>query len=496
MDLKPNLAALLAVAALALTALAVYFGTGLTPHWSLTWLAPLPILLIAPRMSWWPAWACAFVAFALGSTNVWPYLHTVIELPLSICVLAVAGPALIFSGAVMLFRRFLLKQRPLAAALVFPLLWVAFEYLIEFKNINGTWGNLAYSQSDFLPVMQLASIAGLWGVSFAVLFFSAAIAALVYGKKRAVLFTTALAFYLVVFGFGFWRLHQPTPSPSITVGLISSDARKDIFPQHDDHGLALTAQYASAVDQLAAQGAQLVIIPEKIASMSDEGVSSADAILSQAARRNHIYLLYGVDHRIADKTFNQSRLFSPAGDRIASYDKHHLVPRMEDIDTPGSARVVKDLAFGRIGLTVCKDMDFPLLSRQYGQSDVALLLVPAWDFEVDRWLHDRMTVVRGIESGFSIARSAKQGILSVSDNRGRILAERTTDQLPFSSLVASVPVAHANTLYARFGDWFAWLVLLALAALLLTLFQRRTVPLSRNDAATESATPGSVVHSG
>jgi apolipoprotein N-acyltransferase len=114
-------------------------------------------------------------------------------------------------------------------------------------------------------------------------------------------------------------------------------------------------------------------------------------------------------------------------------------------------------------------MDFPKLSRQYGQTDAALLLVPAWDFHSDGWLHDRMAVVRGIESGFSIARSAKQGLLSVSDNRGRILAERTTDELPFSELVASVPIEHVDTLYARFGDWFAWLDLIVLAALFVTM---------------------------
>ncbi|MEO8724666.1 MAG: hypothetical protein ABI383_00960, partial [Acidobacteriaceae bacterium] len=254
MGSKSTLSALPAVPAIVLTAVAAYFGTGLNPHWWLTWVAPLPILLVAPRMRWWPAWASAFIAWALGATNVWHYLHIIIELPLSICVLAVAGPALIFSGGVMLFRRFVLNQRPLAAALIFPLLWVAFEYLIEFKNINGTWGNLAYTQPDFLPVMQLASITGVWGISFAVLFFSADIAALVYARRRLALLTVSAAFYIVVFGFGFWRLHQPPPAASVTVGLISSDVKSDLFPYEEQHGLALAERYAARDNQLAAQG--------------------------------------------------------------------------------------------------------------------------------------------------------------------------------------------------------------------------------------------------
>lgn len=76
--------------------------------------------------------------------------------------------------------------------------------------------------------------------------------------------------------------------------------------------------------------------------------------------------------------------------------------------------------------------------------------------------------MRGVESGFSVARAAKNGYLTLSDSRGRILAETRSDSAPFATLVASVPAAHANTLYLLLGDWFAWL---ALALLLFTLVQ-------------------------
>ena len=79
-----------------------------------------------------------------------------------------------------------------------------------------------------------------------------------------------------------------------------------------------------------------------------------------------------------------------------------------------------------------------------------------------------MAVMRGVESGFSIARAARLGLLTLSDNRGRILLERATspdDSLPADGFViaqGSIPVAHASTLYARAGDWFAWVALMAL----------------------------------
>ena len=72
--------------------------------------------------------------------------------------------------------------------------------------------------------------------------------------------------------------------------------------------------------------------------------------------------------------------------------------------------------------------------------------------------------------GFSIARATKEGLLTVSDDRGRILAERNTGSAPFVSVAAAVPVRNSPTLYARFGDWFAWLNLAALLAILASLF--------------------------
>jgi apolipoprotein N-acyltransferase len=74
-----------------------------------------------------------------------------------------------------------------------------------------------------------------------------------------------------------------------------------------------------------------------------------------------------------------------------------------------------------------------------------------------------MAVMRGVESGFAVVRSAKNGYLTVSDDRGRILAETTSNSAPFAALLADVPAAHDQTLYLLAGDWFAWVALLLLA---------------------------------
>jgi apolipoprotein N-acyltransferase len=116
-------------------------------------------------------------------------------------------------------------------------------------------------------------------------------------------------------------------------------------------------------------------------------------------------------------------------------------------------------------------MDFSNPSRRYAREGVGLMLVPAWDFVVDRSWHGHIAIMRGVEGGFSIARSAKKGYLTVSDSRGRIIGERPSDAAEFATLLVDVPAAHHWTVYQVMGDWFAWV---AIAMLLLVMIRLAT----------------------
>ena len=83
-------------------------------------------------------------------------------------------------------------------------------------------------------------------------------------------------------------------------------------------------------------------------------------------------------------------------------------------EVPGTTYDTWSTPHGTVGVAICKDLDFPPLGREYGNRGVGLLFVPAWDFNVDGWYHSRMAIMRGVESGFSIARVAKQGLHTVS----------------------------------------------------------------------------------
>jgi apolipoprotein N-acyltransferase len=155
------------------------------------------------------------------------------------------------------------------------------------------------------------------------------------------------------------------------------------------------------------------------------------------------------------------------------YNKQHLLPPMESNLTPGTGLVTLSRTNQKWGVAICKDMDFTPLSRQYGKAGVGLMLVPGWDFDLDRSWHGHMAVMRGVEDGFSVVRAAKNGYLTVSDSRGRIVAETRSDSAPFPALVASVPAAHGATIYLLLGDWFAWLALGMLAFSVFQVFRLR-----------------------
>ena len=460
---------ILALAAVAAASAMLFRGTGLHPLWWLTWLAPLPILLIAPRLGGWSAFFAAAVAWYVGSLNLWHYLlANFATIPLVVVFSAI--PSCLFALDVLLWRTFVLRGSPWKAAVAYPAFWVAFEYLYNLVSPNATFGNLAYTQMDFLPVLQIASVAGIWGISFCLFLFPAAVAAVLSpgsGKRTRVrLSLSAAAFLAAVLAFGAWRLIPNCEAcQSVTVALLATGTGTT-FPQDDAAALKLLRQYYFSWTLGLAPRDGVAVLPEKIAVVSDQAIGQVDSLFGTVADSTGAAILVGVDRGTASKRFNEARLYSPGGGPPIVYDKHHMVPGLENVDRPGTAITAFERPSGVWGIQICKDLDFPALSRQYGARGVGLLLVPAWDFTADAWLHGRMAVLRGVESGFTIARAAKQGLLTVSDDRGRLLADFDDTAQPSLAVTFPAPVRHDDTLYTRWGDWFAWLNVAAMAAFL------------------------------
>ncbi len=451
-----------ALSTIVVSALFYYFSTNLGTLWPLAWIAPAPVLWYAlgPAPSARVVLA-AFAAFLAGEINLVPVYSGVV--PVTALITTLAIPAAAFAGIVLLTGRLGSALPPAAGVLLFPALWTAWEYLFSLVSPNGTLLSIAYSQVSFLALIQVASVAGMAAITFLVSLLPAGLALALRAKPLRLSYILVPAFTLMLsLGFGIASLLHTDNAPTVRVGLGARDSNRLGFGTKDRSVAVYAAgAYAQAVESIAQGGAEVVLLPEACVTLRPEWEADVRAFFAGVARRARVLLVIGFDEYMADGTHrNVADVISRSGELIGQYVKHRHLPGQD-------YQVGKDVLTlpGRIGVSICKDLDFPSLGRLYARARTGLLLVPAWDFGRDARLHAQMAWLRGVEGGFSVARCAEEGLLSVTDSKGAAVAVVESAIGSEAQLVASVQPGPGNTIYARTGDIFAVACVLASAAL-------------------------------
>ena len=451
---------------IAASAGALFLSTGLGTIWPLAWLAPIPVLLLAFRRSGRLSAMVAFAAYFLGS-------FTILRLFRAGGLIIFAGPpSIAFALAVLAARSSVRRLPPWLAVFAFPSVFTAYEFLYSTISANGTYWSLGYSQTDFLPLLQIVSVTGLWGVIFLLTLVPSAIAVAWHRRdsRAASAVVPALLMLLLAVGYGGARMWRAPDQVSVRTGVTAADEAGQT--------LDMARAYAARIRQLGADGAEVVVLPEKLAGVTPDDADAVTRIFSEAARSARVTAIVGIS-RSATPSHNVAMVFTPGGDEVAAYEKHHLVPLIETAYVSGSTPVLfkgpgaQPGVATLWGVAICKDMDFPAWSREYGRRGARLLAVPALDFVRDGRLHSRMAVTRGVENGFAVVRAAGQGVVTVSDAYGRVLAEQATTGVPEARLVQRVMAGPGATFYTQYGDWFGWADTLLAVGLLIAIAVRR-----------------------
>ena len=466
------------------------------------WLAPIFLLRYTRSARRWYslviAWLLLFLAWLFQFRGM-------VQLP-TVEIIGVALGASFFFG----FLPYLIDQgmnrrsAGFAATLVFPCAVASVDFLGSSFSPYGSWCVSGYSQYGNLPIMQLASITGLYGISFLVSWLGSVINWAWehefdgrYVRRGATIFIGMLAgVYLVGSARLFWC--EPPAGYQRVAGIAAGPCQ--IFPSRSAKecfwagqplsGADLTsvkAAMAARAEELFAKseqevkaGAQLVFWSETVAWVlrSDEPALIAKG--SEFASRNHVYLgmaIASLDPTQAKLSQNKIVLIGPDGRELFEYWKARPVPGGEKLmtETNGNPMRYADTTLGRVGAFICFDLDFPSLVRKAGRDHADIVIAPANDWAAIDPLHTQMAAFRAVENGCNLVRVTSHGRSLAVDYLGRPLGE-TDFFTGTKGIVAYVPTHGVHTLYARVGDLFAWLCLGSLIVLALISRHRRHTP--------------------
>ncbi|MBV8252281.1 MAG: hypothetical protein JO154_06700 [Chitinophaga sp.] len=478
-ELKPVSKALLA-AGLLFAGICWYLSFSLSAHiWWLLWLAPIPILYLALRLTGKWAFLLAFAGYLIGRLSWVPYLLSILPLPL-VFVFTLFMP-LIFAVLVIAARKLMLTYSHWSTVFVFPVLFTTMEYLWIITTPDGTAGSIAYTQCDFLPLVQVASLTGIQGITFFVTFIPTVVAFIIYRYQqkqsiRALSFVT-IGVFVATMVWGVVRLHQKSvAAKSLQVGMVTIDKRAyhKEFKKGEDRDLYLAGLYLSQVGELVKRGAEIVVFPEKIFTVRDNRRQGFIQQFKDTAIAHHVGIVACVAQQKGDYYENRAWVIDKDGKLLADYQKVHLVVgEVLDSVLPGKEPGIFLRNGAPEGVAICKDMDFQQYISRYGKADCNVLYVPAWDFERDGWLHSRMAIMRCVEGGYGMVRNARRGRQTINDYCGRVLYEANSDNSTPVMLIGRVDIQHYPTLYNKWGDWFSILNTIASLACLVLLVKAR-----------------------
>ncbi len=461
----------------------------------LPWVAVAGLLLASLRTRQGQAALVGFLHGAVFYSATLSWVYTVMRVhgglaPSSAAAVlaALVVAASLFTATFSLGVAWLGRRSGGRALVAAPFLWVALEYgRTHLPAIGFPWNLLGYAASSNLGLLQLASLTGIYGLSFLVVAYNALLAGMLVRSSRG----RALGFWLIVTVMllavaSFGGRFVPAPHPRFVAHLVQTN-----FPQFPNYPADWMERHASELDELerlsitaGEKSPGLVIWPEVPAPFYAQDPRFVDRVERIVRATRSDFLVGVVDWKPGPHgglaPYNSAALFNPSGRRVFLYDKIHLVPFGEYVPLrrwltfakqltvevgefqPGSEYKVGVLARGagggKFGVFICYEAIFPAEVRRFVLNGAELLI----NLSNDGWFgrsaapeqHLEMARVRAVENRRWLLRATNNGFTTAIDPYGRYATRLATDVRG----VLDAPYDHRSdsTLYARWGDWLAW----------------------------------------
>ncbi len=391
----------------------------------------------------------------------------------------------VFTGVSFLLTSFW-PYRGISRAFAFAAIWVGVEWLRGYLFTGFPWNLLGYAWAFSPEMSQLASLGGVYGLSFLTILMATS---LVYiAGTRPFERNISLSIYLIASLFWLWgREHLTSPevmsSPPVAIRLVQPSIPQTL--KWDP------AQKEANLQKLLAMTAQPSLLPLKAIIWPESAISfflEQDPVrrfLIAESLPKESYLFTGGLRRTESTAltiWNSLLVLSDTGDIVAHYDKSHLVPFGEYLpfrpflDKIFGKGSIKKITAGTVDFTagsgpttlslppdlpsfsglVCYEVIFPRAVVNPAQPR------PGWIINVtnDAWYgntsgpyqHLEAARFRAIEEGIPLVRAANSGVSAVFDAYGQMMGSLKLNEKGVLDVLLPTPT-RTVPFYARWGDW-------------------------------------------
>ena len=381
-----------------------------------------------------------------------------------------------------------------------PSLWVSLEYLRTYAFSGFPWTLLGYSQYQWLSIIQVSDIAGVYGVSFLLVLGNVIITVVLCwfwerkGQPSSSLpWQPALAFLGIIstsLAYGQWQISQQSrldeSAPSLSLGLVQANISQD--KKWDNSYIDETLRRYTALSNQTGKNLDLLIWPEAATPFFFEKELAYQKIVLAVLKDTQSPLLFGSPTLRFEQSgtpylLNSAYMLSPEKLLTGRYDKRHLVPFGEYIPLKSILFFLEKLVVGigdfkpgkgpmtlalpnsaetiqaSLAVPICFEIIFPNLVRQMAKEGANFLVTltnDAWFGNSSApYQHFSMAVFRAVENHLAIARVANTGISGFINPNGRI--ESKTPIFTQQAMTGTIPLRTSTaTFYTQYGDVFSW----------------------------------------
>ncbi len=358
-----------------------------------------------------------------------------------------------------------------------PLLWAVLEFIRTKSEIGFPWALLGYTQTPYLPIIQIASITGVYGLSSFVVLVNLLLYRILFKKRKKEIFLLILAF-LLPFSYGLLRIRRDLTN--FRVAIIQPNVSPYEKGETESSEKILKSLFHLTREALVFRP-DILIYPETASLFDITKDNWLRKEFERISKEGRVHLIIGVPIYEERGYYNGAILIDPEKGITGIYKKIHPVPFSERIPyidrfpifkpfatsdmgdfTPGRDFVIFETRFSKPCCLICFESIFPDLTREFVLRGADLLV----NITNDGWFgktpgpyqHAELAIMRSVELGKPLLRCANNGISLICDPYGRVT--KKTPLFVRTILFGSLPFPLPPTLYQRFGDWFVYLSLL------------------------------------